>query len=184
MEGDNIPNWLYNVRHYDNELGFTFNLDHPFRIGKKSFVFYPYHYDVKQIESFRKYLEERGYRLHFSSMQSEYGHHTHRVLLIHESEKKDWTDNSLLFKKSFRKITMKARGIVRSFSLRATENKNTLINDQETHVGEWTISHDIDNEEYVITNGLEHITLHAADCSDLLKITEKILSNQLDYDWS
>lgn len=184
MEGNNIPIWLCNVTNNTNDLGFTFNLDHPFRIGKKSFVFYPYHYDVKQIESFRKYLEERDYILHFSSMQSEYGHSTHRVLLIHESEKNDWTNNSLLFKKSFRRITMRARGIVSSYSLRNTEKKCTLLNDQEIRVGEWTIKHNIDNEEYEITNGLEHITLHAAQCSDLLKITEKILSNQLDYDWS
>ena len=99
MMGENIPQWIDIVRHGNWKVTYNgkpkksivpedvkFNLDHPYRVGKKSFVVYPYNIDLKTLEPFRIWMEEkRGFKLWLST-DSEYGCGTFKLLMIHEDE--------------------------------------------------------------------------------------------------
>jgi len=76
-----IPKWLNEIRSTHNS--YQFNIDHPFKIdGTKSYVFYPYVFEIKQIEPFRIYLESKGYEI-FIDTYSEYGAGTFKIILKH-----------------------------------------------------------------------------------------------------
>jgi len=100
--GSNIPQWLVNIR-YDSSLDYCFNVDHPFRIGKKSFVFYPYDFDVKQIEPFRLELLRKGFELEWYPY-SEYGKGTYKIVIRDGFEKYE------SFKEDFEKIEAIVKG--------------------------------------------------------------------------
>ena len=91
-----IPKWLDEVR--GEGKSYYFNIDHPFKIdGTKSFVFYPYDIDVKQIEPFRIYLESKDYELKIEH-GSEYGGGTIKVIIKHKDDFREF------FKKGFERI--------------------------------------------------------------------------------
>ena len=91
-----IPKWLDEIR--GEGKSYSFNIDHPYKLdGTKSFVFYPYHFDVKQVEPFRIYLESMGYELSIEH-DSEYGGETFKVIIKHKD------DLSEFFEKGFKRI--------------------------------------------------------------------------------
>jgi len=91
-----IPRWLDEVR--CERKSYSFNVDHPYKLdGTKSFVFYPYYIDVKQIEPFRIYLESMDYELDIRP-DSEYGEGTFKVIIKHKN------DLSEFFEKGFKRI--------------------------------------------------------------------------------
>ena len=62
MKGDNIPKWNRDIK-YGHNYGektvpdnIRFNLDHPYRISKKSFVAYPYDYSQEEVDEFMESL--------------------------------------------------------------------------------------------------------------------------------
>jgi|TARA_R110000787_G_scaffold22249_2_gene64748 hypothetical protein len=103
MMGKNIPLWVRGLQngrmHYvkrneviTKELP-EFDFDHPFRVGRKSFVAYPYHIDVKKIEPLRLYLEKKGYELSID-IYSEYSESTIKVIILHKDDDYDRLDFS------------------------------------------------------------------------------------------
>ena len=71
-----------------------FNIDHLHRLPHttKSFVFFPYHIYVDEVNEFNKYCKSKGYRVEFVGGESVYGgraemtNGTMTVLLIHEDD--------------------------------------------------------------------------------------------------
>jgi len=93
MEG--IPLWVSGMRqgryyyfrgekYMERELP-HFNVDHPFRVGRKSFVCYPYHIDVKDIEPLRLFLKKRDYKLLILA-DSEYSRSTLKIVFLHKED--------------------------------------------------------------------------------------------------
>jgi len=93
MEGRNIPLWVSGMTesHFYYFRGKKqiiiklphFNVDHPFRVGKKSFVCYPYHIDIEDIEPLRLFLKKKDYEL-FILANSEYSSHTLKIIFLHK----------------------------------------------------------------------------------------------------
>lgn len=95
MEGRDIPLWVTGMRqgryHYyrggeymDRELP-HFNVDHPFRVGRRSFVCYPYHINVEDIEPLRLFLKKRDYKLLILA-HSEYSSITLKIVFLHKKD--------------------------------------------------------------------------------------------------
>ncbi len=95
MRGKNIPLWITGMQHghyfyirKDKPISIklpNFNTDHPFKVGKKSFVIYPYYINVEEIEPLRIFLEKKGYELRFET-NSEYSNSTLKILFLHKDD--------------------------------------------------------------------------------------------------
>jgi predicted alpha/beta hydrolase len=108
MMGKNIPLWVRGLKSgrmqyvKRNEIVTKelpeFDFDHPFRVGRKSFVAYPYGINVKQIEPLRLYLEKKGYELSIYTY-SEYSESTIKVMILHKDDDYDRLDFSEVVQK-------------------------------------------------------------------------------------
>jgi len=108
MMGKNIPLWVRGLKSgrmqyvKRNEIVTKelpeFDFDHPFRVGRKSFVAYPYDINVKQIEPLRLYLEKKGYELSIYTY-SEYSESTIKVMILHKDDDYDRLDFSEVVQK-------------------------------------------------------------------------------------
>lgn len=106
--GKNIPLWVRGLKSgrmqyvKRNEIVTKelpeFDFDHPFRVGRKSFVAYPYGINVKQIEPLRLYLEKKGYELSIYTY-SEYSESTIKVMILHKDDDYDRLDFSEVVQK-------------------------------------------------------------------------------------
>lgn len=92
MQGRNIPLWVSGMKvgHYLRGRKSIklpqFNVDHPYRVGRKSFVCYPYHIDVEDIEPLRLFLKKKDYEL-FISTDSEYSSETLKIIFLHKIDR-------------------------------------------------------------------------------------------------
>lgn len=117
MQGRNIPLWVSGMK-----VGYYlrgrkpiklpyFNVDHPYRVGRKSFVCYPYHIDVEDIEPLRLFLKKKGYEL-FISTDSEYSSDTLKIIFLHKIDRLSRLDFSEIeYEAKDYKLNLRAREI-------------------------------------------------------------------------